>query len=244
MKLDSFQKAIGHEFRNARLLHEALTHPSYSAEHGPNEPDYQRLEFLGDAVLQLAITDCLYSLFPRHKEGLLTKMRSSLVNRSSLAGISKTLGMGGLLRLGKGEERSGGREKESNLADSLEAMIGAVYQDAGWRRAKMVVRRLFAEALRRIASSPVSLLGNPKGKLQELLQKQGGEPPRYRCIGQSGMAHRKWYHVAVEWSDARLGEGFGRSKKEAELNAASDALARIAQNSSSESLFAAPRTLR
>ncbi len=244
MKLARFQDAIGHEFRNPQLLREALTHPSYTAEAQTDGRNYQRLEFLGDAVLQLAITDCLYTLFPSHKEGLLTKMRSFLVNRAGLAEISRNLGMGDLLRLGKGEERSGGRQKESNLADAFEAVIGALYRDAGWRKAKTVIRKLFAEALDRVSSSPDALLGNPKGMLQEFLQKQGGEPPRYRCIGQSGAAHRKCYHVSVEWSDARLGEGFGSSKKEAELNAASDALARIARNSPPESPSAAPRRPR
>lgn len=232
MKLARLQETIGHPFRRPQLLLEALTHPSYTAESKSDGPNYQRLEFLGDAVLQLAITDLLFSLFPSHKEGLLTKMRSFLVNRSSLAAIAKDLGLGDLLRLGKGEERSGGREKESNLADSFEALIGAVYRDGGWRKAKAVIRKLFADALKKVVSSPDALLGNPKGLLQELLQKEGGEPPRYRCIAQSGAAHRKRYDVVVEWGETRLGEGCGSSKKEAELNAASDALARIAPNSS------------
>ncbi|QSR85074.1 ribonuclease III [Methylacidimicrobium sp. B4] len=244
MKGKRFQEAIGHEFRDPLLLREALTHPSYTAEAQSDGPNYQRLEFLGDAVLQLAITDCLYSLFPRYKEGLLTKTRSFLVNRSSLGAIARDLGLGTHLRLGKGEERSGGREKESNLADSFEALIGAVYQDGGWRKAKTVIRKLFSKALRQVASSPEALPGNPKGLLQELLQKRGGEPPRYRCIGQSGAAHRKSYNVIVEWGELRLGEGCGSSKKEAELNAASAALARIAPNSPHGSPFAALRKPR
>ncbi|CAB4243499.1 Ribonuclease 3 [Methylacidimicrobium sp. AP8] len=244
MNLEGLQVAIGHEFRSLSLLREALTHPSYAAESRRESPDYQRLEFLGDAVLQLAITDYLYSLFPKHNEGLLTKARSFLVNRARLATIARELGLGALLLLGKGEEKSGGREKDSTLADSFEALIGAIYRDAGWRKTKMIVRKLFSEALQRVGSSPETLLGNPKGLLQEFLQKEGGEPPRYRCIGQSGEAHRKWYTVVVEWGEAPLGEGTGRSKKEAELNAASDALARIAQRSPHESPFAALRRPR
>ncbi|VVM05949.1 Ribonuclease 3 [Methylacidimicrobium cyclopophantes] len=228
MDIATFQKIICHDFRNADLLREALTHPSYAAERRSAGPNYQRLEFLGDAVLQLAITDLLHARFPLHREGLLTKMRSFLVNRSTLAGIAKELGVGELLLLGKGEEKSGGRAKESNLADSLEAVIGAVYRDSGWRKSKVVVRKLFAHAIGDLASSPGALLENPKGRLQELLQKQGGDPPRYRCVSQSGAAHRKWYNVVVEWGDKRLGEGSGSSKKEAELTAASDALSRIA----------------
>ncbi|VVM07413.1 ribonuclease III [Methylacidimicrobium tartarophylax] len=228
MNLESLQAVIGYQFRSPQLLREALTHPSHTAERRFDGPNYQRLEFLGDAVLQLAITDHLHALFPGHREGLLTKMRSFLVNRSSLAAISGKLGIGELLHLGKGEEKSGGRTKESNLADSFEALIGAVYRDGGWRKAKGVIRKLFSEAIQELAFSPEALLGNPKGMLQELLQKQGGEPPRYQCVSQSGAAHRKWYHVVVEWGAERLGEGFGSSKKEAELNAASDALARIA----------------
>ena len=109
--LAHFETAVGHEFRNPELLREALTHPSYTAEKKAGGPHYQRLEFLGDAVLQLAITDCLCNLFPAHKEGMLTKMRSFLVNRSSLAAIARDLGLGDYLRLGKGEERSGGRKR-------------------------------------------------------------------------------------------------------------------------------------
>lgn len=244
MNLARFQEVIGHEFRSPQLLCEALTHPSYTAETKNDDANYQRLEFLGDAVLQLAITDYLHALFPNRREGLLTKMRSFLVNRSSLAAVAEDLGIGALLRLGKGEERSGGREKESNLADAFEAVIGAVYRDGGWRKAKAVIRKLFANAIKRLASSPDGLLGNPKGRLQELLQKRGGEPPRYRCVSQSGAAHRKWYNIVVEWGDLRLGEGFGSSKKEAELNAASDALAHIAPDKLLESPPAAPRKPR
>ncbi|WP_018291866.1 ribonuclease III [Verrucomicrobium sp. 3C] len=228
MKLERLQAAIGYRFRSPQLLREALAHPSSTVEKRLEGPNYQRLEFLGDAVLQLAVTDRLHALFPSHNEGLLTKMRSFLVNRSSLAAIASNLGIGEVLYLGKGEERSGGRGKESNLADSFEALIGAIYRDGGWSKAKAVIRKLFAEAIQQLACSPAALLGNPKGMLQELLQKQGGEPPRYRCISQSGAAHRKRYGVVVEWGAERLGEGFGSSKKEAELNAASDALARIA----------------
>ncbi|MGD9896120.1 MAG: ribonuclease III [Candidatus Methylacidiphilaceae bacterium] len=226
--LARFQKEIEHEFRNPELLREAITHPSCTAERSAEGPSYQRLEFLGDAVLQLAITDCLHALFPRHKEGPLTKMRACLVNRSRLAAISKRMGIGELLQLGKGEERSGGRVKDSNLADSFEAILGAIYRDGGWRKAKTVIRKLFAGAIKELVLSPDALVGNPKGMLQELLQRRGGEPPRYRCIGQAGAAHRKRYTVIVEWRDERLGEGVGGSKKEAELNAASDALAHIA----------------
>ncbi|MDD4932505.1 MAG: ribonuclease III [Methylacidiphilaceae bacterium] len=240
MSLERLQETIGYRFRSPHLLREALAHPSSTAEKRLEGPNYQRLEFLGDAVLQLAITDHLHALFPSHKEGLLTKMRSFLVNRSSLAAISSNLGMGELLYLGKGEEKSGGRAKESNLADSFEALIGAIYRDGGWRKAKAVIRKLFAGVIQELASSPEALLGNPKGMLQEFLQQRGGEPPRYRCISQSGAAHRKWYCVVVEWGAERLGEGFGSSKKEAELNAASEALARIAPDKPLGSSSAVP----
>ena len=215
---------LGHAFADSALLREALTHASYGHEKRQRLPDNQRLEFLGDAVLQLAVTAELFRRFPGLPEGRLTILRAGLVNRDSLRTMAQDLGLGADLILGRGEENSRGRQRGSILADAMEAMIGAVYADAGWEPARGVVLRLLAPAFEALSEEGDSPRGNPKGALQEKLQAEGDDPPIYRCVAESGPPHARVYDVAVEWQGRELGRGQGPSKKEAETKAAEAAL--------------------
>lgn len=199
-----------------------MTHPSYGHELRQKTPDNQRLEFLGDAVLQLAITERLYALFPNEPEGNLTMLRARLVNRNQLQALAESLGLGQALVLGRGEELNSGRVRSSNLADAMESVFGAVFQDAGWEPSRALILRLLNPAID--ALDKKNSTDNPKGDLQELLQVQGGEPPEYICDAESGPAHSRQFEVSVFWKGQKLGQGAGQSKKEAEINAARAAL--------------------
>jgi ribonuclease-3 len=219
--LDALQQRLGHVFANAELLQQALTHASFGHEKRQHVPDNQRLEFLGDAVLQLVITEELYRRFPGLTEGRLTVMRAQLVNRHHLQAVALALGLGDHLILGRGEENSQGRQRGSILADAVEAVLGAVFAEAGWETARAIILRHFESSL---AGQNGEMNANPKGELQEKLQSRGDEPPLYRCITESGPAHARLYEVVVEWQGSELGRGQGASKKEAEIRAAESAL--------------------
>jgi ribonuclease-3 len=221
-----FQERLGHTFADAELLRQALTHASYGHEKRQRTPDNQRLEFLGDAVLQLAVTEELYRRFPEMPEGRLTVQRAQLVNRNHLQALAEDLGLGEHLILGRGEENSQGRQRPSILADAMEAVIGAVYAEAGWEPARTIVLRLMAPSLAAITDEG-DAVANPKGSLQERLQAGGDNPPVYRCVSESGPAHSRVYEVVVEWQGRELGRGHGASKKEAETRAAEAALANL-----------------
>lgn len=221
--MEPLEQRIGYQFANPRLLAEALTHPSLAYESNQPHFDNQRLEFLGDAVLQLILTEKLYALFPDSSEGLLSKMRSRLVSREALLRLAETCGLGAFLLLGKGEENSGGRERASNLADALEALIGAIYLDGGLAPARETVLRLCGPLLADIAEEPLE--ANPKGQLQELLQSIAKASPSYRILSEEGPDHLKTFSASVEWRGLELGRGTGHSKKEAETAAALRALA-------------------
>jgi ribonuclease-3 len=222
--LDDFQGKLGHRFADTELLRQALTHASFGHEKKQRMPDNQRLEFLGDAVLQLAVTSELYRRFPEMPEGRLTVQRAQLVNRNHLQALAQQLGLGEQLILGRGEENSQGRQRPSILADAMEAVIGAVYAEAGWEPARAIVLQLMEPSLAAITSEDVAE-ANPKGSLQEKLQAGGDNPPAYRCVSESGPAHARVYEVVVEWQGRELGRGQGASKKEAETRAAESALA-------------------
>jgi ribonuclease-3 len=226
--LDDLQKRLGHLFADESLLRQALTHASYGHEKRQRLPDNQRLEFLGDAVLQLIVTDELFRRFPEMPEGRLTVLRARLVNRHHLQELAQTLGLGGHLILGRGEENSHGRERGSILADAVEAVIGAVFAEAGWPVARGIVLQLLEPALAKLGSENDSAPGNPKGSLQEKLQADGDDPPAYRCVAETGPAHARIYEVVVEWRGKELGRGRGASKKEAETRAAEAALTELA----------------
>jgi ribonuclease-3 len=220
--MESLESRLGYKFRNSLLLAEAMTHPSLAYESQRPHFDNQRLEFLGDAVLQLILTEDLYRMFPDFPEGRLTKLRSQLVSRRALARFALSIDLGSYVLLGKGEEATGGRRRMSTLADGFEALIGAVYLDIGYTGARDLVLRLFQAEIEALAGSPEER--NPKGELQECLQAIHPQAPNYRMLGESGPDHRKVFQAEVSWRGLVLATGKGKSKKEAEARAASEAL--------------------
>jgi ribonuclease-3 len=216
------EERIGYKFRNPLLLAEALTHPSLGHETQQRHFDNQRLEFLGDAILQLVITEKLFQNFHDAPEGQLTKLRSRLVSRDSLKTYAIALDLGRFLMMGRGEEASGGRSRTSTLADAYEALIGAIYLDGDLDQARKFILAQAHSDLAEIAEAPVDI--NPKGQLQELLQSISPQSPVYKTISQSGPEHAKTFVVEVIWEKKVLGEGSGRSKKQAETAAAIQAL--------------------
>ena len=216
------EECIGYKFRNSLLLAEALTHPSLGHEAQRYHFDYQRLEFLGDAVLQLVITEYLFSNFRVEAEGQLTKLRSRLVSRDTLRTHAAALDLGRYILMGRGEEASGGRERTSTLADAFEALIGALYLDGGLEVARSFILTQTRDDLQKLAEEPVDI--NPKGDLQELLQSISLRSPVYELVSQSGPEHEKTFVSQVVWEGIILGQGSGRSKKQAETVAALEAL--------------------
>lgn len=224
--MNPLEQRLQYKFRNALLLAEALTHPSLGHETQRHHFDNQRLEFLGDAVLQLIFTEYLFDHFPELPEGHLTKLRAQLVSREGLRVHAQQIGLGKYLMMGRGEEASGGRERASALADAYEALIGAMYLDSDYvtvRRVVLTEAREHLETL--VIDSPEN---NPKGRLQELLQSISPQSPKYPIVHQSGPEHEKRFVAKIVWLGNDLGEGAGRSKKEAEVAAARDALKREA----------------
>lgn len=220
---EELQQRLGHTFRDPGLLRLALTHPSVAHEHGAPVQTNQRLEFLGDAVLQLVLTRELYEKFPAFDEGPLTKARAKLVNRRTLAERARQLGLGQHLILSRGEELHGGRERPSALADTFEAMLGAVFLDAGFDAARGIVLEQFRSAFGGLSVIPI--LENPKGELQELLQSISSEAPQYQVVSATGPDHDRIFECTVHHGGAELARGTGKSKKSAESEAALAALA-------------------
>lgn len=218
----SLEEVIGYKFRNSLLLAEALTHPSLAYETQKPHFDNQRLEFLGDAVIQLVLTERLYSLFPGFSEGRLTKLRARLVSRAALHAFADEMNLGSYIMMGKGEESSGGRERSSTLADAFESVIGAIYLDGGLDASRQAIDKICSSAIELIVESPQEK--NPKGELQELLQAISSEGPRYGVLSEEGPDHHKTFTVAVQWRGESLGKGVGSSKKDAETKAARDAI--------------------
>jgi ribonuclease-3 len=216
------EEQIGYKFRNSLLLAEALTHPSLGHETQERHFDNQRLEFLGDAVLQLVITEHLFHHFSGEPEGKLTKLRSRLVSRETLRAHATALDLGCHLLMGRGEEASGGRERASTLGDAFEALIGAIYLDSNFNEAQKFVLAQAQRDLESIAQEPVDI--NPKGELQELLQAISPTSPAYETVSESGPEHDKTFVVRAIWEGQELGQGSGRSKKQAETAAAEEAL--------------------
>jgi len=220
--MNPLESRIQYKFRNSLLLAEALTHPSLGHESQRYHFDNQRLEFLGDAVLQLIFTEHLFQLFPDYSEGQLTKLRSRLVSREGLKVHAVNIGLGHYLMMGKGEETSGGRARSSALADAFEALIGAMYLDSDLATVRKFVLK---EAMLDIDNLQFDTLDvNPKGKLQEILQALSPQSPLYKIISESGPEHHKIFVSEVSWDGMKLGTGEGQSKKEAEKFAAEDAL--------------------
>jgi len=220
--VNPLEDRIGYKFRNPLLLAEALTHPSVRHETQRHHFDNQRLEFLGDAVLQLIITEHLYGHFKNEAEGKLTKLRSRLVSREALTVHAAALELGRYLMMGRGEETSGGRERNSTLADAFEALVGAIYLDSDLATVRQFILEQAACDLARLVEEPIDI--NPKGHLQELLQAISPRSPIYEVISQSGPEHAKTFIVRAVWEGIILGEGTGHSKKQAETAAAVEAM--------------------
>ena len=222
-RLAEFEKRIGYRFRERAYLLRALTHRSFAHEQGLNE-NYERLEFLGDAVLGLVAARWLFTAQPGKAEGDLSAQKSVLVSERALAGEARELGLGEFLRVGVGEERTGGRDKKSLLADSLEAVIGAVFLDGGMRAADRCVLAMLERIAARTADFAVH---DAKTRLQELAQARGWRVPRYHLVEASGPDHEKTFVVACRVGDLEPVTGEGRSKKRAEQEAAAALLATL-----------------
>jgi ribonuclease III len=221
--IEALQSTIGYSFKDPALLQLALTHPSVAHEKGAVIQHNQRLEFLGDAVLQLVLTSVLYEKFPTFGEGPLTKARAQLVNRRSLADQARRIRLGEHLLLSRGEELNCGRERPSALADGFEALLGAIYLDGGYEAARAFIVARFQEAFGELQVIPN--LENPKGELQEILQAQSPEAPHYELASVTGPDHDRAFECSVFYRGEELGRGQGKSKKEAESRAALNALA-------------------
>ena len=202
---------------NIELFREALVHSSYAHETGVQSNE--RLEFLGDAVLELVISEYFFKIFPFHPEGKLTLMRHNTVNEKSLAQIACGLNLGCYIHLGKGEHRSGGAKKSSLLAGALEALVGALFLDQGYQRAKTLIIALFEPLLGAIKQGEKPLL-DYKTMLQEICQSKLGKPPFYEITAEFGPSHDRNFRAEVKIGDRVMGEGEGKSKKGAEQSAA------------------------
>jgi ribonuclease-3 len=223
--LDALQSRIGYRFARPFLLIEALTHPSFVNEHPAAGAHNQRLEFLGDAVLQLIITDALYLLFPLEPEGSLSRRRSILTKGRCLTGLALELGLDRALRLAGGEDSDAGRQRPTNLEDAFEALVGAVYLDAGLDRTREWLLGIYGPLEPRLSAG--SLIDNPKGRLQELVHPiHGAGTLRYETAHSGGPDHEREFSSRVLVGDQALGEGRGSSKKSAEEAAARSALER------------------
>lgn len=221
--LVGLERAVGHLFARPELLAEALRHKSYTYEQSEPGPAHnERLEYLGDAVLELAVSEMLFRSHGRVDEGWLTRFRAALVNETSLARVARRIGLGEYVRLGRGEQVSGGSEKPSILGNALEAVLGAIFMDAGFEAAAAVVRRLWAPLQESLSHGPE--LKDYKTRLQELYQGRYRITPSYRVVGSDGPDHDRVFQVEVTVAGKCIGDGYGRSKKEAHQAAAKVAL--------------------
>lgn len=229
--IDQLETRIDYVFRHRALLERALTHPSFLQDHPDAAESNQRFEFLGDAVLQLVLTEALFNLFPGDREGVLSKRRAALANGVFLARLAREIGLDACLRLGNSEESTGGRARASALEDALEALIGAIYLDSDLPTVRRVVRALYGDLPARLAL--VEDIENPKGRLQERVQPvHGNNALRYEVVHIEGEDHAREYEVAVYLRDRSLGIGRGPSKKAAEEAAARQALSTLGDETS------------
>jgi ribonuclease-3 len=248
---ERLEELLGHKFQSPEWLERSLTHSSWLAENpapkvdetrgeahassGDRIPtiaseDNEKLEFLGDAVLTLVVTESLLAGFPAWREGQLSKARASLVNANALTDAARRLGLGAHLRLGRGEEKTGGRDKPSILADAYEAVVAAVYLDGGLEAARAFVERSLLEAA---ILRQVDQLGEPdhKSRLQEMIQARGWPSPEYKVIAETGPDHRKVFEVEVRVAGRASAFGTGMNKKEAEQAAAQGVISQLSKNS-------------
>ena len=220
--MDKLEEKIGYRFHDRSLLETALTHSSYANEkHADDNPSYERLEFLGDSILGLVTAEFLFRHEPRLPEGRMTRLRAELVCEASLHKTALALGLGGYMRLGRGEELTGGRERPSILADMVESIIAAIYLDAGMDEAR---RFVLGHVLKDAEISDTHRSADYKTQLQELVQRKSNQHISYRLAEESGPDHNKRFTFEVLINDAVAGRGSGRTKKEAEQMAAQKAL--------------------
>ena len=223
-KIKQFEKIIDYKFKDKAHIKKALIHKSYANEHRLLPTDHnERYEYLGDAVLELAISHLLMERFPDHPEGELSKLRAAIVNEGQLAKLAEGIDLGSYLYLGKGEENTGGREKPSLLSDAFEAVLGAVYLDRGFKKAFALVEYIYRDVLERAGG--VGFVRDYKTKLQEVSQSRFKAVPKYRLMKATGPDHCKQFEVNLYIQDEMWGVGKGGNKKSAEQNAAKEAMA-------------------
>jgi ribonuclease III len=213
---------LGYTFQQPELLREALSHPSLMYEQQKAVGNNQRLEFLGDSVLQLTLSEIIFRLFPKAQEGYLTQLRAQLVSTKSLANLARSMQLGAFIFMGRSEDQNGGRDRDNSLADVFEAILAAIYLDGGLPAASAYVQRVFGPAIQSTVAKGAR--ANPKGKLQELTQVRSSELPIYTMADSEGPEHAKVFTATVHWQGQLLGTGVANSKKDAEALAASEAL--------------------
>ncbi len=217
------EKILGVKFKNTALLQEALTHKSYAMEQGGHDAFNERLEFLGDSVLSAAVAHYLFTKYPDVDEGRLSQLKSMLVSRPSLTVWGREIDVGRYLRLSEGENATGGRERDSIVGNAMEALLGAMYLEAGFERTQKFIDKILSKRKRMV-------LADHKSRLQEWAQKKYKIPPSYTVRRSSGPDHAKIFEIDVAISNEVLGSGSGKSKKEAEQAAAKDAIKRIKED--------------
>ena len=226
--LSELQHRIAYTFRDPGLLERAVTHRSYANEHRLSEHN-ERMEFLGDSVLGLVVSELLMNALPGASEGELSRLRASVVSEPSLAAIARRIGLGEFLCLGKGEEQTGGRDKDSLLADSLEALVAAIYLDGSVVPVQAFISSFFGDAMDRARAGGGT--ADHKTALQELCQERLKTLPDYRVVSEAGPDHLKEFTVELTVRGEVLGRGIGRNKKEAEQRAAKEALEKLSKSS-------------
>lgn len=225
MNLPDLEKNLNLDFKNKALLRQALTHRSYLNEHAEEKlSSNERLEFLGDAVLEFVVSEILFTKFPKPPEGVLTALRAKLVCTESLAEMAKDLKLGEYLYLSRGEEKENGRKNQTLLANVFEALIGAIFQDRGIQTASEFIEKHFDP---KISTLTANDLKDPKSLLQEKIQRREKMTPYYKVLKELGPHHARVFTVGVYLSENKLGEGYGHSKQEAEEEAARAALKKI-----------------
>ncbi|MFP5520023.1 MAG: ribonuclease III [Bdellovibrionia bacterium] len=222
--MSDVEKKIGYRFKNRDLLQRALTHKSYAHENKIVDNN-EKLEFLGDAVLDLVIGEMLFELFPKDTEGGLSKKRASIVNEEVLSEIAQKLDLSGFMRLGKGESSSGGAAKPRLLASAFEAIVGSIYLDGGFEVAKVFLRREFSPAMTLLRDQNLDFERDYKTRLQELVQRKQKQTPTYELLQEQGPPHDREFTVCVKVGSEEWAQGIGKSKKSAEQEAAKAAIA-------------------
>ncbi len=221
MSKELFPDFIKYSFKDESLVENAFTHSSYSNENNLMESN-ERLEFLGDAIFDGVISDILYNRLPKESEGQLSKIRAAIVCEASLARCGRDLKLSEHIKISKGEESTGGRYRDSIIADSVEALIGAIYLDGGWEAAKAFISKAFYNTIEEAVAG--KLFSDYKSEIQELLQKKGQALIQYKVYKEEGPEHDKTFHVNLFLNGEKIGQGKGKNKKEAEQQAAKYAL--------------------